>query len=168
MLVELQRQFDELEEARRQLIRRVRRLDAGRLNHKPDPGRWSILEDFQHLVLAEQRTSLEFGALPASAKPNPENLALVLHVLDQDVAVDVPDPAMVPDGSPAIEDLIHDWEQARQRLQRFLETVGDGDCDAPVSSHPVTGPLSVTDSLRLLASHFNHHRRRIEAAIDGG
>jgi hypothetical protein len=34
-----------------------------------------------------------------------------------------------------------------------------------VANHPVAGPLGVTDSLRLLAAHFNHHRRRIETAI---
>ena len=168
MLKDLKRQFEQLEDARQDLIRKVRDMDSGRLTHKPDPQRWSVLEDVQHMVLAEQRTVLEFGAIPASEKPSPDNLAMVLDVLDGDVRVDVPDPAMVPEGNADFEDLIRDWEQARQRLHRFLETVGAADRDTPVSSHPVTGPLSVVDSLRLLASHFHHHRRRIEAAIEGG
>ncbi len=168
MLEDLQRQFAQLEDARHELIRKVRRLNRERLTHKPDPERWSVLEDFQHLVLAEQRTVLAFGSIPASQGPKPDHLAMVLDVLDGDISVDVPDPAMVPDGQAEVEDLIRDWEQARRRLNRFLETVGADDRETPVSSHPVTGPLSVVDSLRLLASHFHHHRRRLEAAIGGG
>ncbi len=165
MLAELQRQFDALEETRRELIRRVRRLDSGRLNHKPDPGRWSILEDFQHLVLAEQETILEFGSIPASETPNPDNLALVLHVLDGDIAVDVPDPGMVPDGEADLEDLVRQWDASRERLHRFLDACGPGDLQTLVARHSVTGPLTVEASLRLLAAHFHHHRRRIEAAM---
>ncbi len=166
MLTELQVHYDQLEEARLALIRVIRELDPRILHHKSSPERWSVLEDLQHLVLAEQRTSLEFGSIRASDKPNPQNLAMVLDVLDQDVIVDVPDPGMLPDGRGAVEDLIRDWEQARRELRGFLETVGDENLDTPVSSHPITGPLSVVDSLRLLAAHFHHHRRRIEAATD--
>jgi hypothetical protein len=166
MLAELRQQYDTLEEVRRELIRTVCGLDSGKLRHKPEPERWSILEDFQHLVLAEQRTVLAFESIPASEARKPEMLEMVLQVLDQDIAVDVPDPAMLPDGQALLEDLIFDWEQARQRLEGFLEACGPDDLQAPVSHHPVTGPLTVVDGLRLIASHFHHHRRRIEAAMD--
>ncbi len=168
MLEDLQRQFDGLEDARRELVRKVRRLDPKHLKHKPGPERWSILQDLQHLVLAEERMPLEFGAIPASEEPQPDHLAMVLDVLDGDMLVDVPDPGMVPDGDAELEDLVRGWEQARERLGRFLETVDVGDRDTPVSRHPVTGPLPASACLRLLASHFHHHRRRIEAAIQGG
>ena len=57
MLDELQQKYDALEKARLALIQKVRGLEPERLNHKPGPDRWSILKDFQHMVLAEQRTS---------------------------------------------------------------------------------------------------------------
>jgi hypothetical protein len=38
--------------------------------------------------------------------------------------------------------------------------------ERPVSRHPVTGPITVVECLRLIDSHFHHHRRRIEAAIE--
>jgi hypothetical protein len=38
--------------------------------------------------------------------------------------------------------------------------------EKPALLHPVTDPLTVVECLRLLASHFHHHRRRIEAAIE--
>ena len=168
MLEDWQQQFDQLEDARHELIRKVRGLGSNRLKHKPGPGRWSILQDLQHLVLAERRMRLAFGSVPASEGPKPDRLAMVLDVLDGDVRVDVPDPGMVPDGDTALEDVVSEWERARQRLRRFLETVGVGDRDTPVSRHPVTGPLSAGECLRLTAAHFHHHRRRIEAAMDGG
>ena len=92
-------------------------------------------------------------------------LKAVLQVLDHDVAVEVPDPDMVPDGDADLEDLIRDWETSRQALHRFLENCGPDDLERPAARHTVAGPLTVLESLRLLASHFDHHRRRIEKAI---
>ncbi len=166
MLIELAEHYEQLEEARQTLIQQVRRLDALTLHHKPSPERWSILEDVQHLVLAEQKTFLEKGSPPAAEPGNPDMLAMVLHVLDQDIVVDVPDSAMVPDGDVELVDLIRDWDQARHRLHRFLESCGPDDLRTPVSRHTVAGPLTVVECLHLIASHFHHHRRRIEAAIE--
>lgn len=168
MLNELQHPYDRLEDARLALIRKIRNLSPRLLKHKPGPDRWSILEDFQHLVLAEQRTALEVGAALDSEEKNPDMFKMVLQVLDQDVLVDVPDPAMLPDGDATLVGLIQDWEQSRKNLLRFLEGCGPEDLKRPVARHPVTGPLTVVECLRLIDSHFNHHRRRIEAAIECG
>ena len=165
MLTELQRPFDRLEDARQTLIRKVRELDARTLHHKAAPERWSILEDIQHLVMAEQRTALRIGAETGAGEKNPEMLAMVLQVLDQDMVVDVPDPEMVPDGDAGIDDLIRDWDQARKDLLRFLNECGPNDLEMAVSHHVVAGTLTVVELLRLLESHFHHHRRRIEAAL---
>ncbi len=166
LLKELQRHYDQLENERLELIGKIRRLDPSALRHKPAPERWSILEDIQHLVLAEQTTALKIGTAAVSGTKRSEMLAMVLHVLDQDVVVDVPDPAMVPDGKAALEDLICDWDKSRKRLRRFLDDCGTEDLQTPIAYHAVAGPLTVTEFLRLIASHFNHHRRRIEAAIE--
>lgn len=168
MLNELQHQYERLEEARLALVQKVRNLEPRLLKHKPEPDRWSILEDFQHLVLAEERTALKLGSVLDSEEKNPDMVEMVLQVLDQDVIVDVPDPAMLPDGYATLEDLIQDWEESRKRLLRFLEGCKPEDLERPVSSHPVTGPLTVVECLRLISSHFGHHRRRIEAAIERG
>jgi uncharacterized damage-inducible protein DinB len=166
MLNELQHHYDTLEEARRVLIHKVRSLEPERLKHRSGPDRWSILEDIQHMVLAEQKTVLKARSDLDSEEKNPDMFKMVLQVLDQDLVVDVPDPDMVPDGNATLEDLIQDWEQARKRLLQFLEGCGPEDLERPVSRHPVTGPLTVVECLRLIDSHFNHHRRRIEAAIE--
>jgi hypothetical protein len=168
MLRELQDPYDTLEEARLALIHKVRGLEPERLNHKPGPDRWSILEDFQHLVLAEQRTSLKAGSVSESEERKPGMFEMVLQVLDHDTVVDVPDPGMVPDGNATLESLITDWEKSRINLLKFLESCGPEDLERPVSRHPVTGAITVVECLRLIASHFHHHRRRIEAAIECG
>lgn len=168
MLNELQHHYDTLEEARLVLIHKVRSFEPGRLKHKSGPDHWSILEDIQHMVLAEQRTVLKARPDLDSEEKKPDMFKMVLHVLDQDVVVDVPDPAMLPDGDATLEGLIQDWEQARKRLLQFLEGCGPEDLERPVSRHPVTGPITVVECLRLIDSHFHHHRRRIEAAIEGG
>ena len=165
MLTDLQRQFDRLEDARQTLIRKVRELDAHTLHHKAAPERWSILEDIQHLVIAEQKTALRIGAQAGAGEKNPEMLAMVLQVLDQDMVVDVPDPEMVPDGHAGIDDLIRDWDQARKDLRRFLSACGPNDLEIAVSHHVIAGSLTVVELLRLLDAHFHHHRRRIETAL---
>ena len=165
MLPDLQDQFDRLEDGRRTLIETLRQLPDPSLLHKPAPERWSILEEFQHLVLAEQKTGLDFGEAFASEEQKPGMLEVVLQVLDQDMIVDVPDPAMVPNGNAALEELIREWADARSSLRQFLDSCGPDDLQTPVSRHPVTGPLKVGECLRLIASHFDHHCRRIETAL---
>jgi len=165
MLQELRDHYDALEEGRLALIRKVRDLPPDLLNRRPGADRWSILEDIQHLVLAERKTALGADAARDAGKRDPEMLKAVFQVLDHDVAVDVPDPDMVPDGDADLEDLIREWETSRQDLQRFLENCGPDDLERPAARHTVAGPLTVLETLRLLASHFGHHRRRIEAAI---
>lgn len=166
MLTELKHQYDTLEKARLALIRKVRNLEPRLLKRKPGPDRWSILEDFQHLVLAEQRTAVKVGPVLDSEERKPGMFEMVLQVLDHDTVVDVPDPAMVPDGNATLEGLITDWEKSRIDLFKFLESCGPEDLQQTVSRHPVTGPLTVVECLRLIASHFNHHLRRIETAIE--
>ncbi len=166
MLSELQDRYNTLEEARLALIHKVRGLKPERLNHKTGRDRWSILEDFQHLVLAEQRTSLKAGSVLDSEERKAGMFEMVLQVLDHDTVVDVPDPGMVPDGNATLEGLITDWEKSRIDLFKFLESCGPEDLEHPVSRHPVTGPITVVECLRLIDSHFHHHRRRIEAAIE--
>jgi uncharacterized damage-inducible protein DinB len=168
MLEEVQEHFDKLEKGRLALLQKVSHLPAELVTRKPGPDRWSILEDVQHLVLAEQRTVPGAGSISDSDEKNPDMLKVVLKVLDQDVAVDVPDPAMMPGGEAGLEDLIQDWEQVRKRLHEFLANCGPEDLGKPVSIHPVTGTLNVVDLLHLIDSHFNHHRRRIEAAVESG
>jgi len=166
MISELQDQYNTLEEARLALIHKIRGLKPERLNHKPGPDRWSILEDFQHLVLAEQRTSLKAGLVSDSETRKPGMFEIVLQVLDHDTVVDVPDPGMIPDGNATLENLIAAWDKSRTGLFKFLASCGPEDLERPVSRHPVTGPITVVECLRLLTSHFHHHRRRIEAAIE--
>ena len=166
MLNELKHQYDTLEKTRLALIRKVRNLQPRLLKRKPGPDRWSILEDFQHLVLAEQKTAVKVVPVLDSEERKPGMFEMVLHVLDHDTVVDVPDPAMVPDGNATLEGLITDWEKSRIDLFTFLESCGPEDLQRPVAHHPVTGPLTVVECLRLIDSHFNHHHRRIEAAIE--
>ena len=166
MLDELQQKYDALEKARLALIHQVISLEPEQLKHKPGPDRWSILEDFQHLVLAEQRTTLKAGLVSDSEEKKPGMFEIVLQVLDHDTAVDVPDPGMIPDGNATLENLIAAWDKSRIGLFKFLESCGPEDLERPVSRHPVTGPLTVMECLRLIDSHFHHHRRRIEAVIE--
>ena len=166
MLGELQQKYDALEKARLALIQKVRGLEPERLKHKPGPDRWSILEDFQHMVLAEQRTSLKAGSVLDSEERKPGMFEMVLQVLDHDTMVDVPDPGMIPDGNATLENLIAAWDKSRIDLFRFLKSCAPEDLERPVSRHPVTGPITVVECLRLIDSHFHHHRRSIEAAIE--
>ena len=161
----MQDSYDTLEKTRLALIHKVLALEPERLNHKPGPDRWSILEDFQHMVLAEQRTSLKAGSVSDSEERKPGMFEIVVQVLDHDTVVDVPDPGMIPDGNATLEGLITAWDKSRIGLFKFLESCGPEDLERPVSHHPVTGPITVVECLRLIDSYFNHHRRRIEAAI---
>jgi uncharacterized damage-inducible protein DinB len=61
--------FDELTEARRDILRRCEALPAERLNDPVYPGTWSVLQNLQHLAWAEEFMLAWIGKRPDPLPP---------------------------------------------------------------------------------------------------
>lgn len=169
MLSEIKSRFVRLEDRRRSLIDLLRSLREDHIIRKPDPDRWSLLQILQHILLGERGMRLSEQALrdnPIRGQLKPGKLIEVVRdILDRDVAVDVPDARLEPDGKTSLDELFGQWEEERRLMADLLETVSPETCKTVMFSHPAAGPMPAEETLDLALSHFDHHQRQIERLL---
>ncbi len=154
--------------SRRALLEELEALDPATLAAKPRAGEWSILEIVEHLVLAERavfRGLPDPSSLVARARGPAAHVRyfLVTVALKSPLAVDVPSPAMVPRGGLSLADLRRAWDDNRDWLLSCLEFLGPAGVRKAVFEHPVAGPLTVEQAIRLGRVHLERHIRQITA-----
>jgi hypothetical protein len=141
-------------------------LDAPTLQARPRPGAWSILEIVEHLVVAESVILLglpsraELVARPRSLEHRLKFLAVLL-VLKLQIPVRVPSRRMLPTGQRSLAELRTIWDGHVHWLRAFTEASEEDDLGQAFFTHPVAGPITLTQALRLDLLHLQTHSRQI-------
>jgi hypothetical protein len=171
MLKDIQIAIDKLEEKRRSVINTLQSVSTDQLTRKPEPDKWSLLQELQHIVWGERAMRLSEEALrknPMREQLKPGKLVdVVKNVLENDVPVDVPHPSLEPDGNTSLSELQALWYRERQLLLALFETVKIKNVDAVMFSHPAAGPLNPLQTLELALIHLDYHYRRIINHLQG-
>jgi hypothetical protein len=166
MSARLSKKLDAYDRERCALLDELESLDSDRLERKPLPGKWSLLEIAEHLVLAE-REILQNLPDPAELVDRKRSLksrigySLVMAVLRFRIPVKVPSRGMVPRGETTIPELRRQWDESQSWLRSYVESLGPGELGRGVFRHPVSGPLTVPQTLRLGRAHLRTHLRQI-------
>jgi len=167
---QLQQSLRALDERRRALLDEVEALSAERLTAKPVPGKWSILEIVEHLVLAE-RDVLRNLPEPSQLVERPRRLKarvgypLVMFVLKHGIPAKVPSPRMVPTGSASLAALRRQWDENHQWLRTYVDGLQRDDLRKAVFEHPIAGPLTVEQAIRMDLVHLKTHTREIRRLV---
>lgn len=153
---------------REALIVELRASDPGLLTAHPIPGKWSILEIVEHLVLAEEalfagQRGQKGDVVPRRTIRNLGLYLVVMGVIGFGVPVRVPSRSMRPTGSRTLAELDEAWEQSHDRLWRHVAEMPRGGLSHPIFAHPVSGPMSTRQAIWMLEAHLRHHRRQIRA-----
>jgi len=162
----LQQRLRALDERRRALLDEVEALSADRLTARPLPGKWSILEIVEHLVLAE-RDVLQNLPEPSQLVGRKRDLKarisypMVVFVLKYGIPVEVPSPRMVPTGHASLAGLRREWDESQRWLRSYVDGLDEHGFGSAVFVHPVTGPLTVAQAIRLDQVHVETHARQI-------
>jgi len=151
---------------RLRLMDEVERLEPERLTAKPLPGKWSILEIVEHLVVGDREV---FRSLPnpSALVDQPRRLRdrvsypLVMFVLACHIPAKVPSPRYLPRGRSSLPDLRRDWAEIQQWLRSYVARLEQGDPDKAVFGHPVAGPLTMQQALDMGKLHLATHTRQI-------
>ena len=156
MLPDLSGLWAKLETRHQEMFDLIDELTPDQLLFKPEPDRWSILQVLQHVVLGSargmRRTEAELQDNPLREILKPGAMVKVgMDVLVNDVPVDVPDPAMEPDGKVTVEE-----------LRALLETVTAENHEQVMFSHAAAGPLTALQMLEIAEAHLGTHRRQID------
>jgi len=162
----LEKRLQTFSDRRVALLDEVEALDHGVLVAKPLPGKWSILEVVEHLVLAERAV---FRGMPEPARlvakerrlGHRVRYLLVMLVLKLRIRVRVPSAAMIPQGNHSLAELRRFWEENQDWLRSCIDHLGSEIGRKAVFKHPVSGPLTVEQAVRMAQIHLDGHIRQI-------
>ena len=155
-----------IEGKRERLLAGLATLPPRVLEAHPLPGKWSIAEIVEHLVISEEGVIGDFArladrkALARNAKNRMLYIA-VMGVLRFDIPVQVPSRGMKPVGGRTLAQLGAAWELNHARLRAFVHTVNPGRLRDAIFRHPVAGPLTLGQGLLMLETHLDRHIRQI-------
>lgn len=155
-----------LDHQRGVLLDGLEALDLEVLHAKPRPGAWSILEIVEHVVVAE---SVILLGLPSRADlvAQPRRLEhrlkflVVLLVLKLRIPVRVPSRRMLPTGQRSLAELRDSWDGHLRWLRAFAEASDEEDLGQAFFTHPVAGPITLAQALRMDLLHLWTHGKQI-------
>ena len=162
----LENRLQTFDDTRRRLLDEMEALDPALLVAKPVAGKWSMIEIIEHLVLAERAV---FKGLPDPSRlvENRRELGhrgrylLVMFILTSSIRVRVPSPAMVPQGDRGLAELRCLWDESQRWLRSCIAHLGPGAGRKAVFEHPIAGPLTVSQAVRMGQVHVDGHVRQI-------
>lgn len=173
MSINLREAFNKLEAQRGDLLGRLEGVNNARLNIKPQPGKWSIMQILCHLTLAE-KLSLDYLRKKMAGSKEFEKSGVVsafktwalkiflrspLKFKAPSRATDLPD-------EQTFEDTKTQWDEVRQGLRDAIESFPDEMGDAVVFKHPAVGPMNIRQMLSFLREHLSRHARQIEDNLE--
>jgi len=153
-------------EQRLALLAEMETLDPADLVARPLPGKWSILEIVEHLAVAERsvfQNLADLSQLRDRKRRMKHRLlhGVVLFVLRTHIPVQVPSPAMLPQGGRSLAEIRRLWDESQEWVRVYLNYLGPEGARRAVLRHPVAGPLTVEQAVRMNQIHFNTHVRQI-------
>jgi len=167
IISQLQDQLEIYDRQRNALLNDLERLDEEEIRRKSGPDAWSLVEIVQHLVLSEREVldNLPEPKILTAKKRGVRHLvsyALVLAVLRWNIPAPVPSDGMVPDGNTSLSELHHQWDENLTWLRDYVNTLRPVDVGRAVFRHPIAGPMTIGQTIRLATLHFDVHFRQIK------
>lgn len=156
-----------LTESRDGLRTAVDGLSAEQRSFRPGPDRWSIADCLEHLAVVENFTLHRIQQMvqrPAVDNPETRDKEQVIlnHVPGRARRVKAPD-AVLPTGRwPDFDELLHQFEAARQRTIDFAWEAQPELLRGRDFPHPFLGALDCHQWLLFLAAHCERHVRQME------
>lgn len=169
-----QSKLDQLNSKLESLTVKLRQYPDEKLNAKPVPDAWSVLQVMQHLMTSEhlslayvkKKTSFQQSFKKAGLATKARWAALKIS-LWLPLKFKAP-PAVNADNFPDKSDLkeiVQQWHENRKDLAQFLENVPKEWIGAEVYRHPRAGRLKLEEMLVFFDDHFVRHLKQIDRTL---
>jgi hypothetical protein len=168
----LQIKFDQIEVSRAEL----QTLASGFLpdqflRSKNDS--WSAGQILTHLLTSEQMSlgymkKKSLGIDNLSNSGISEAIKIQVLKISQRLPIKYKVPEILSEKTPPafpINELITNWNAARQDLKDFLEKISDNNIRKKIYKHPVAGMLNIAQALQFFDEHIHHHKPQIKKLI---
>lgn len=166
----LLRRLEAVDARRRALLDEISALDPGTLERRPADGGWNLLEVVEHLVMAEVDVLGDLDA--ARERPSRRRTVrhrfgylLVLAILGLGIPVKVPSQGMLPKGGRTLEELRAAWDDTHRRLRAYAASMDAESLRRAPFRHPVAGPLTLGQAVRMLEVHLRRHQGQIRRLL---
>jgi hypothetical protein len=151
---------------RRAFLDEMETLEPAKLLARPIPGKWSMLEIIEHLMLAERSV---FQGLPeppqlAAREARPTNrfrYLAVMFVLKNGIRVQVGTPAMLPQGGRDLAELRRLWDENQTWLRACVDGLDAEGASRAILEHPQAGPINLKQAVAMSDAHLDTHTRQI-------
>ena len=164
----LLREWNKLEHLRLAIIALVVDLDQ-RNFQTSSGGKWSLGQILIHIVTSEKlalhymrKKSLGINAVQNSGFIEPIKLTVLR--ISQRLPIKYNVPKSIHEKTPAPpckEELLKSWEETRQELKSFLESIEEKNIHKKIFKHPIVGMLNVIQGVAFLREHLLHHKPQI-------
>jgi uncharacterized damage-inducible protein DinB len=165
---ERERVVEYLAESRERLVLTVEGLSNEQRSFQPAHDRWSIAECVEHITVVETSVLRSIQqVLQSPPQPERQNEAqgkeqvILERVPARERRVKGPQEAMPQGRWPDFEELIRQFEAARERTMRF-SAVTQADLRNHFFPHPFLGLLDCYQWLLFLSAHCERHVRQME------
>ena len=172
MNAQLEKQFLQLEEERKNLFSELKSYSDEIINKKPAPEKWSVAEIMTHLITAEEM-SLKYLSkkIQDTSREKPEGLKnkwrwlLVLIVFNFDIKFKAPEIVEPKLGYQSLADLETKWSAVRNQTLQVLQKLSDEEVNKTLWKHALAGKLNLDHMVKFFAVHYNRHKKQIDRTL---
>jgi hypothetical protein len=168
MHTELETRWEKLQHSKRIMEELI--VSSGNDAHfQPNQG-WSISQVIEHLLASEsgtfgymkKKSSGGWDTLEEAEEEHHAKSAALIARLESDERYKAPDVLPEPSNNFSIEELVHKWNDLREDLHAFLQTIDKAHFHKLVFRQPAAGMLTVLHALEFMDAHLLHHLPQIE------
>jgi uncharacterized damage-inducible protein DinB len=172
MTTKIQTLLHQLESQRLELMKELSNYDNTKLNKRPSPEAWSVMQNLIHLMSAEDasvayiRKKLSFnGPIPkASFKSKFRRFTLWL-AFALPLKFKAPKNLEVFPDFTDFNELKNKWATQRLDLQSFIASLPDNVLDSEIWRHQVAGKMTIAQMLDFFQDHVKRHQGQIHRTV---
>ena len=153
-----------LQDSRAEFVAAAAGLSEEQAKTAPAPGRWSVIQCVEHIVLAETRFLgwLENPAAePAPPVDHQKEAKLLIGVASRETRVNAPDPVQPTGRFATLTEALEHFDSIRAKSIAFAEKHGAG-LYSLAAKHAFFGPVNGAEVMCLMAAHSRRHAAQMQ------
>lgn len=164
-----ERQLEQLRSLKSEIESQIAAIDSSKYNESPGEGMWNVAQTLEHVMTAElgsmtyiRRKLSDPSSLPkAGLRQTIQNNLLFLALKTR---FRFKAPAVVSQTNPegSVDELLSQWSEHRRELEELIENFPDELADRCVFRHPVSGRMTLSQTLGFMIGHLRHHTVQFE------
>ena len=169
MNAKIENAFVKLEQQRKYILKRVSEMSIEKY-HFGSQDKWAVSQVIAHLITSEKLSLIYMkkkaqGIDQAGDSGFTEKFKTLVLKLSQRLPIKYKAPKFIAAETPealTLEKATIHWQQVRQELKVFAETISEKNIHKKIFKHPVAGMLDVIQAMDFLYEHIRHHWPQIK------